>query len=109
LYVSSIIKFYSLLVICVNILVLGYGHQIDNDPKWKNVKLWLQMIGLKANSIDFGAEEIAKMSKKEKKEKLDEIELAVLRNRMLAMCIFFLASMYLTGHFSSKIKQAKED
>ena len=103
---SSIIKFYSLVVIILNVLVLAWGEKIDKDPEWKRVKLWLQMVGLKANSMDFAD---AGKTEKEKEELRAEVELAVLRNRMLAMCIFFLASMYLTGHFAARIKQAKED
>lgn len=50
-WVSSIIKFYSLLVIIANVLVLAYGQKLEK-PEYEYIKTWLKIIGLKANDIE---------------------------------------------------------
>jgi len=49
--ISSTIRFFSLIVIIANILILASGHRIDNENSkiMVSLKRWLQIIGLKAN------------------------------------------------------------
>lgn len=51
-------------------------------------------------------EDVKNMSKKDEKELIEQI---ALRARMLAMVIFFLASIYLCNLFASQMKSAEED
>lgn len=51
-------------------------------------------------------EELKKMNKKEEQELIEHI---ALRARMLAMVIFFLASIYLCNLFASQMQSAQED
>lgn len=50
--ISSIIKFYSLIVIIANVFVLAWAYRIDL-PENKSINQWLQLIGLKANPLEF--------------------------------------------------------
>lgn len=51
-------------------------------------------------------EGVKNMSKKDEKELIEQI---ALRARMLAMVIFFLASIYLCNLFASQMQSAQED
>jgi hypothetical protein len=100
--ISSIIKIYSLIVIIISVFILAFDYKIESkDPGWVKVKGWLQVLGLKTNEMDglYYSEDLSD----------EEIEILALRYRMIAMVIFFLCSIYLCSHFSSKMKQAKED
>lgn len=55
LIISNIIKFYSLMVIIANVFILAFNYRIDNDPEYKKLKQWLQVIGLKANELEFAS------------------------------------------------------
>jgi hypothetical protein len=101
--ISSIIKFYSLIVIIVNVFVLAWSYKIDL-PENKGIRQWLQLIGLKANLVEFN-----ELKKLDPTLTNKEIEHMALKARMIAMVIFFLSSIYLCSLFNSKMKEAEDD
>lgn len=111
-WISSIIKYYSLLVIALNSVVLAFNQKLDlkeHDPGYKKeyatVKAFFQLIGLKANDLEY----IDVKHKDGEQYSQSEMENHALRNRMIAMIIFFLCSIYLCSNFSKRIKQAVDD
>lgn len=110
-WISSIIKFYSLIVIIVQVFVLAYNTKLDDDPAWASAKDWLQIVGLKANALTLSHydENGVEYTEEEYIAQRDLVETRALRGRMVAMVIFFLSSIYLSNLFSSKMKAASDD
>lgn len=103
--ISSFIKFYSLIVIIVQVFVLAYNDQINNDPDWVKVKEWLQIIGLKASSLDVSPfdKDGNQLNDNQLAAKKARIEERALQGRMIAMIIFFLSSIYLSNLFAKNM------
>lgn len=106
--ISSTIKFYSLVVIMANVIVLSMSYIIDSPP-YANTRKWLQIIGLKANMLDYQYIEELKRIDPDIELTPRMMEHMALRARMIAMVIFFLSSIYLCNLFAGQMKQADED
>ena len=92
-----------------NVFVLSMSYIIDS-PEYVSLKKWLQIIGLKANVLDYEyIKDLKKLNPDMDINNERTIEHLALRARMIAMVIFFLVSIYLCNLFNEQMQRASED
>jgi len=77
---------------------------IIDSPEYVSLKKWLQIIGLKANVLDYEyIKDLKKLNPDMDINNERTIEHLALRARMIAMVIFFLVSIYLCNLFNEQM------